>query len=89
MGHEALEDWMAVCRFNAEQSKDLGPPCPTEIVALAERCDEMRRRSVLPGGLQVSDWSSHVDTMKSKLLELGIAATLTDGEMPRSSQTSR
>lgn len=83
LGHQVLEDWMAVCHYKraAEAAAVPMPPFPSEIEALAERCDAMRRQSFQRGGVSIEDWGVHAAAMKASLSKLSIVATLTDGEL--------
>ncbi|CAK0790508.1 unnamed protein product [Prorocentrum cordatum] len=83
LGHQALEDWMAVCRFRARAGGALGPEateaCPAAVVRLARRCDEMRRLTLVRrGGVGMAEWAAHSAETKAALQALGIGADVPD-----------
>eukprot|EP00435_Cladocopium_sp_Y103_P022324 s52_g5.t1 len=81
LGHQVLQDWMALGRYEATATTTTspaeGPLFPAEIHALANDCDQLRRRS-LTGQLTSEDWAAHAGQMEQKLAELGISATVAD-----------
>lgn len=101
LGHQALEDWMATARYKIPpdgasadsdthaQASTGPPPCPAAIAELANSCDEMRRQSILPGGVDVDEWAVHAKVTKKSLLRLGITAIVTDGEWASTSPNER
>ncbi|CAL1165309.1 unnamed protein product [Cladocopium goreaui] len=62
LGHQVLQDWMALGRYEAT-TEPRGSPFPAEIHALAIDCDQLRRRS-LTGMLTSEDWAAHAGRME-------------------------
>ncbi|CAJ1370416.1 unnamed protein product [Effrenium voratum] len=85
LGHQALTDWMAICR-RVSLGPTRPPEPPEELQRLAQKCDDLRRRS-LGGRLDAEDWSTHSAEMEAGLATLGIAATLP--EAPQNDKRAR
>ncbi|CAE7616074.1 PGC [Symbiodinium natans] len=79
LGHQVLQDWVAVSCYDLHHAGSSSPPPPHAIAELSERCDALRRRS-LAGGLTSEDWAKHAEEMESGLSALGIEATVASGE---------